>query len=91
MIIDKIMDNDMAGVARKEVLDLYFKRGGIQSEREHNKILLSAHVKKESRMLGLMQKRVLVITNETLDVFKPRGENLILKRRLLLKDLAAVT
>lgn len=63
----------MAGIARNEVLDLYFKRSGIQSEREHNKILLSAHVRKESRMLGLMQRRVLVITNETLDVFKARG------------------
>ena len=37
----------------KALLDLYFKRGGIQSEKAHNQILLSAHIRKENRFLGL--------------------------------------
>ncbi len=75
----------------QDILDLYFKRGGIQSSRELNQILLSVTVRKENRVLGLMQRRILVISNETLDVFKRNGPTLVLKRRVILKDLRAVT
>ena len=54
----------------KALLDLYFKVGGFQSEKRHNQILYSGYIKKECQRTGLWTQRILIITNETIDLLR---------------------
>jgi hypothetical protein len=81
----------------KPLSQTYFKKGGINSETRFNEVLLSTVLDKYDSKLNGWKRRVLAITEETIDLFRPYNSldisptRLVLKRRIFYKHLRALT
>ena len=80
-----------------QLCSTYFKKGGVQSESRINQIVLSTVVKKWVSKIGTWKHRVLVITDETVDLFRMpiplnhvKLDELILVKRFFYGNLRAL-
>ena len=80
-----------------QLCSTYFKKGGVQSESRINQIVLSTVVKKWVSKIGSWKQRVLVITDETVDIFRMpaslnnvKVDQMILVKRFFYRNLRAL-
>ncbi len=81
-----------------QLCSTYFKKGGVQSESRTNEIIYSGVVRKWTTKLGTWKHRVLVVTDETVDLFRmpPSIKEVIVEQMILVKrffyiNLRAIT
>ena len=77
----------------------YLKKGQVESEQRINLVKLSCIVKKfaTGKTFSRWQKRILIVTNETVDLFRPISQQdmsldkVVLVRRVFYKNLRALS
>lgn len=80
-----------------QLCSTFFKKGGVHSDSRTNEIILSGVVRKWMAKLGTWKQRVLVVTDETVDLFRMppsiteiKVEQLVMVKRFFYSNLRAI-
>eukprot|EP00347_Sterkiella_histriomuscorum_P020775 403336510 len=96
MIQGSLGIQDNVGISsNSKLIDLYFQQAtkNTNTEKKSQEIFFSIDIMKFNERLGLQQKRVIVITNETTNILRKNSYNqtLVLKRRIHHREMRGLT